>query len=436
MILKLIKIKLISVFSKPLLALLFIVLGFDIYMAIFELSEVSGHSTVNNPFTNLGIGVLSLYFLIYSLIPGNRFIMKSDVDFLFMLPVDEREIIISLSLATFIYNLVMMATINLLLVPAIAYGSFLVTTLFSLVISFIGNIIYKLKFIWRVLLSLILTSWFFSANFNFPFSPLSMFRGYSISYPILAIFTASIVFLSIKSVSLQDLVQGREIHYSKPLKSSLTFNSSSVFLTMLKKNLNIIELGGRIGAGGTQYVVARIEIYYLLLGTTALAFVNYFLHLTFISLFIEFMLLTNFAQASFINEPIWLNLSVMTPIQFARRYLISKLLTIYILFMPLTASFFLYDFSAGIGNLVFPLSFVYLSSVLARVYPVSQSGSQALNVRRFLFSTIGALPVLVIAYLSVFFPFLTLVVLLVLTSPFLFSENFWEKTFEKVISET
>ena len=78
-----------------------------------------------------------------------------------------------------------------------------------------------------------------------------MFRGYLISYPILTIFTALIIFLSIKSVSLQDLVQGREIRYSKPLKSSLTFNSSSIFLTMLKRNLNIIELGGRIGAGGT-----------------------------------------------------------------------------------------------------------------------------------------------------------------------------------------
>ena len=166
-----------------------------------------------------------------------------------------------------------------------------------------------------------------------------------------------------------------------------------------------------------------------------LALVTYFFHLTFISLFIEFILLANFAQASFINEPVWLNLSIMTPIQFARRYLISKLLAIYILFMPVTISFFFYDFSAGIGNLVFPLSFIYLSSVLARIYPVSQNGSQALNVRRFLFSTIGALPEFVITYLSVFFPFYTLIVLLLLTLSFLLSKNFWEKTFEKAISE-
>ena len=96
MILKLIKLKLISIFSKPLLALLFLVLLFDIYMALFKLSEVSNSPyIVDNPFVNLGIGILSFYFLIYSLITRNRFIMKSDIDFLFMLPVDEREIIIA-----------------------------------------------------------------------------------------------------------------------------------------------------------------------------------------------------------------------------------------------------------------------------------------------------------------------------------------------------
>jgi len=437
-ILKLVKLKLISVFSKPLLALLFPFFLFDIYISLLVASSVSTfhYPTIHSPAANLGIGLLSFYFLIYSLIPGNRFVIKSDTDFLFMLPVNEKEIIVSLSLVTFIYNLFIMATFNFILAATIAYGSFLVIVLFSLLISFIWHVLYKFRYIQRLFVSSVLTLWFFSAYFGFPFSPLSMFKGYSIAYPILIIFTASTVFFAIKNASTQDLVQEGGLQSSKSLKSSITFNSSSLLLTMLKKNLNIIELGGRIGAGGTQYVVARIRIYYLLLGTIGLALVSYFFHITIVSLFLEFMLLVNFAQASFVNEPIWLNLSIMTPIQFARRYLLSKVISLYILFMPVTVSFFLYDLEAGIGNLIFPLTFIYLSSALARFYPVSQSGSQSINIRRFIFSTVGVIPVFAITYLSLIFPIYTFTSVLILTIPFLLSKNFWEKTFEKAISET
>jgi len=437
MILKLIKLKLISIFSKPLLVLLFLVLLFDIYVGLLQASRASTspYPTIDSPVANFGIELLSFYFLIYSLIPGNRFVNKSDMDFLFMLPVNEKEIIVTLSLVTFIYNLFLMATLNLLLALIIGYGSFLVITLFSLLISFIGNTLYKLRYIQRLFVSLILTLWFFSAYFGFPLSPLSMFKGYSIAYPILVIFTIFIVFFAIKKVSIQDLVQEGGLQSTKSIKSSLTFNSSSVLLTMLKKNLNIIELGGRIGAGGTQYLIARITIHYLSLGTIGLALVSYFFHVAIVSIFLEFMLLVNFAQASFINEPIWLNLSVMTPIQFARRYLLSKVISLYILFLPITVSFFLYNLEAGIGNLILPLTFIYLSSVLARFYPVSQSGNQAINIRRFIFSTVGLLLVFVITYLSLIFPIYTFIAVLTLTIPFLLSKNFWEKTFEKAISE-
>ena len=437
MILKLVKLKLISIFSKPLLALLFPFFLFDIYLSLLAASSASTlhYPTIHSPAANFGIELLSFYFLIYSLIPGNRFVMKSDIDFLFMLPVDEKEIIVTLSLVTFIYNLFIMATLNFILASTIAYGSFLVIILFSLLISFIGHILYKLRFIRRLFVSLILTLWLFSAYFGFPFSPLSMFKGNPIAYPILTIFTAFAIFLAIKSVTIQDLVQEGKVQSSKSLKSSITFNSSSVLLIMLKKNFNIIELGGRIGAGGTQYVVARIRIYYLLLGTIGLALVSYFFHVTIISLFLEFMLLVNFAQASFVNEPMWLNLSVMTPIQFARRYLLSKLISLYILFLPVTVSFFLYDLKAGIGNLIFPLTFIYLSSVLARFYPVGQSESQSINIRKFIFSTVGVIPVLAITYLSLIFPIYTFIAVLILTIPFLLSKSFWEKTFEKAVSE-
>jgi len=41
---------------------------------------------------------------------------------------------------------------------------------------------------------------------------------------------------------------------------------------------------------------------------------------------------------------------------------------------------------------------------------------------------------LAVAYLSVKFPVYTLIAILVVTLPFLFNKNFWEKSFEKAVS--
>lgn len=48
-------------------------------------------------------------------------------------------------------------------------------------------------------------------------------------------------------------------------------------MAMLKKNLNLIEIGGRTGGfTGGQYSIARVKIYYLTLGVLALAIAYYF----------------------------------------------------------------------------------------------------------------------------------------------------------------
>ena len=407
-------------------------LVFDLFVGMVEVYKTSYLEYLVNyeGLMKVIIEILSLYLLVYSLMPGNAYVFKSDIDFLFMLPVDEKEVIISFSLASFIFDLNILLTFLMILAPIIKFGSLVVIISYALIVSFLGNILYKLKFFQRLLVAVSLSLWFFSAYFGFPYSPFSMLDGDFISYLILVAFTALVVYLSIEKVSLYDLVQGNFLHLSRPIKSSISFCSSSPFLVMLKKNLNIIELGGRGGAGGEKYVIARVRIYYLLLGTIILALIAYIFRVVFTPLFLEYLILVDYAEASFLNEPIWLNLSVMSFIEFARRYLISKLITLYILFLPVTLSFFLFDLNAGLGNLIFPLSFIYLSSVLARVYPRASQ----VNIRRFLFSVISIGSALAVVYLSVKFPIYVLVIVLALSLPFLFSKNFWEKTFEKAIS--
>jgi len=327
-------------------------LVFDLFIGMVEVYNASKFEYLVN-YDNLEkaiIEIQSLYLLIYSLMPGNVYVFKSDIDFLFMLPVDDKEIIISFSLATFIFDLNILLTFLVILAPIIKFGALVVIISYAFITSFLGNILYKLKFFQRLLVAIALSLWFFSASFGFPYSPFSMLDGNSISYFILVAFTALVVYLSIEKVSLYDLVQGNFLQFSRPIKSSISFHSSSPFLVMLKKNLNVIELGGRGGAGGEQYIIARVRIYYLLLGTSTLALIAYVFRNVFIPLFLEYLMLVDYAEASFLNEPIWLNLSVMSPIEFARRYLMSRLIALYILFAPVTLSFFLFDLNAGLGN--------------------------------------------------------------------------------------
>lgn len=434
MIWEIVKLKLRTIYTQPLLVLMFLVLAIDFMVGLFESLTAPLLVRLDSPLANFGVEILSFYFLLYSLFPANRYLVKSDIDFLFMLPVDERDIVIALSITSFIFNLSIMATLILLTAPVLTFGSFIVIILFSLLISFIGNILYKFTLQKRVIISSLMALWFFSAYFNFPLSPLSMFKGYVIGYPVLITFTVLVIFLALRKISIEDLVRANMSQTLRALKGSLNLYSTSPIITMLRKNLNIMELGGRVGAGGGQYVVARIRVYYVFLAMVALAVVTYLLKAVFIPIFIEFLIIVNFAQASFVNEALWLNLSVMQPLQYARKYLFTKLLTLYILFSPIALAEILSgNLSIGVSDLIFPLSFIYLSSVLARVYPTTQYGGQVLNVKRYLFSTLGVVPVIVIMYLSILFPLYILIGILVLNVPFLLSESFWEKSFEKVI---
>lgn len=106
---------------------------------------------------------------------------------------------------------------------------------------------------------------------------------------------------------------------------------------MLKKNINLIELGGRASTFmGGQYMVARVKVYYVTLGMLAMSVLYYLLLFTsiFSLIFIltEFFLVFSIAQASFINEPLWINLSIMSPLEFVRRYFASKIFSLYLAF--------------------------------------------------------------------------------------------------------
>jgi len=145
-------------------------------------------------------------------------------------------------------------------------------------------------------------------------------------------------------------------------------------------------------------------------------------------------------MSAFVNEPLWLNLSVMTPIEFARKYLLAKTLSVFILFLPISISVILLNPIMGIGGLFIPLAYIYGASVNARFYPVIMSQAPSYDARVLTGSLLVAgafIPTYLDTFLLIFGVIATLVgviVTLVFTLPFLLSKGYWEKTFEKTIT--
>lgn len=429
-----------STYSLPLLIFSMLVLIFYIYIGVLE-AEVT-HLIPNNSFTLTSfkttiIELIAIYLISYSIFPTSRVISKSDQDFLFMIPADEKELAIGIICSYLIINLLVVGVLIPFTAPILSFGSFALFLMFSILFSFIPILSLRLRTLYRVIFTILLLLWFISAYFNFPYSPLSMLDNYTYSYFILLGLTIVVIFFSLYKLNVYDLVR---VNYqsTRSIKNPITFSpSSSPLITMLKKNINLIELGGRVSqATGGQYVIARVKIYYILIPIIALALLVYLFPTTSFLVFLtEFLILLNYAQASFINEPLWLDLSIMSPSKFARNYLLSKTLTLYILFIPLTISEILSrNISFAIASLEFPLTFIYLSSMLARFYPVPQSGTQVLNLRRLIFTIIGIIPVLVILFLSLVFPLFTFLIIAIVVSYFFLNERFWEKAFENAIS--
>ena len=390
-----------------------------------------------------GIAYLSFYFLMSS-IYTSVFIQKSDVDFLYMLPFDERDIVIAQSISSFLLSLFSTIFAIYLLFPILSFFSILVVLMVSLMNTF-SYFAFKRH---RKIASAIITVWMLSSIARFPFSPLSMVFGYIYGYFILATLDVIVLVLAMRNASVEDLVnefyrrQGLLTQRGKPT-TSISLYSSSPFVAMLKRNLNFIEIGGRVNIGGVvQQINRRVKLYKMLIANSAIAAVYYiiFAFLFRVSFAEEFVVgFTGFyfilftSQSAFINEPLWLNLSVMTPAEYARKYVLTKTLSLFIIFLPFSISLILLNLTAGLGSLLIPFDFIYVSSIYARFYPVSQSQIPQYGFRNVIAGYLAAVSLIPI-FLDVFFPIGGVIATLVFTLPFLLSKSYWEKTFEKTIA--
>jgi len=206
---------------------------------------------------------------------------------------------------------------------------------------------------------------------------------------------------------------------------------------MLKRNLNFIEIGRADIPGG---ILIRMKMYKVVAITSAIATAIYVNFSFFSHPMLNFLLsifegLTVFmvggffivfiSPSAFVNEPLWLDLSVMTPMEFAGKYLLVGTFSAFIIFLPISVSLILLNPLVGIGSLFIPILYIYTASLNASFYRVT-----IYDIKAGLLAMTSLIPIA----LDAFFPIGGAVVTLAFTLPFLFSKGYWERTFEKIIT--
>ncbi|MEJ2775566.1 hypothetical protein WIW90_04945 [Sulfolobaceae archaeon RB850M] len=459
MLWKLVKFLVLSRVGKPTLVLL---------VAIGILTSLPLLLFHYNKETSLTYSYYDIFFTIFftllplfapqkgSSIPG---IIKSDVDFLFQLPIDSKELALGLIISNIIVSLIYMVVISSFFIPSLGLLAFPTLFLISLIPPSLSVITYSLPLKSRISITFLIVLWDASALMGNPFSPLSMFFGYYEGYFLLALLDVLLLYLAITRFNTVGLASRYFAPEEKEVMKSISFSTSTPFMVMLIKNLHFLEIGGRSNILTAQtFFVRRVDVRWLILVFTIIGVVflvllkiiyspvvnptvintTYYTIIAY-SILIPYMTMFFFVISAFAFEPLWLYLSIMTPLELARNYILSKIIAIEVVLLP-------YIILIGIaeGTIVamdlligIPLSIIFVISTSARFYPVNPAqGRVNMTPSSILFSFISPIPVL--GSLAGAFGVISLVIYLVflaiISLPFMFSEGYWEKTIERYIT--
>ena len=460
MLWKLVKFLVLSRVGKPTLVLL-VALGIltSLPLLLFHYNKE----------TSLTYSYIGIFFTIFftlsplfapqkgSSIPG---IIKSDMDFLFQLPIDSKELALGLIISNIIVSfLIFMVGISILFIPSLGLLAFPTLFLISLIPFSLSVITYSLPLKSRISIAFLMVLWDASALMGNPFSPLSMFFGYYEGYFLLALLDVLLLYLAITRFNTVGLASRYFAPEEKEVMKSISFSTSTPFMVMLIKNLHFLEIGGRTNILTAQtFIVRRVDVRWLILVFTIIGVVflvllkiiyspvvnptvinaTYYIIIIY-SLLIPYMVMFFFVISAFAFEPLWLYLSIMTPLELARNYILSKIIAIEVVLLP-------YIILIGIaeGPIVamdlligIPLSIIFVISTSARFYPVNPAqGRVNMTPSSILFGYIFVIPILgsMAGAFGVISLVIYLVFLAIISLPFMFSEGYWKKTFEKYIT--
>jgi hypothetical protein len=409
---------------------------------------------VNEEFRYLSVFYLTMMIAVSPFNTRFGLASKSDSDFLALLPFDDDKIIASLILGSFIVNVIFLSIFMYWFIEALGIAGATIIPAFALLSSSLPAVLYNLNNRRKILIDLVIVTWFISAIFNFQLSPLSMFYGYFEGYVISYAFAFVTFSIALKKFNFSSYSNFTISSEKGEVKEEISFKSSNPLVLTLTRNLRILEVGGRVNwMGVSTFVSRRVELWKVMLGSSISAIILYFIlsrindgsFLVFYVLFGGWFFMIMIAGAAFITEPIWLDMNVMTPEEFARYYLISKALSIAIILSPFAIlSLILGYLGDALGFIVFiPLSSIFIMSLYARYY--QQRYNMPINVSpiRLLVSLLTSIPLIPLiilsflpAYLILCLPimFSFIVFYLTISLPFIFSKSYWESTIEKIVT--
>jgi hypothetical protein len=378
-------------------------------------------------------------------------VSKSDSDFLAMLPIDDRMLVTSVIIGSIVVNLALSILFVSWFVLSIGLYGIFIPFLLSLISASLPAITYSLSIKRKVLVALGIAGWFLLAGVGFPFSPMSMFVGYdTIGFSLLITLSLSSFFLAIKRFSFTNYSNIIITSEKGEVKEQINFTKVRYpLLVMLVKNLNVLEVGGRVNFMGTiTYVTKRVKLWQILLITSLMGAMIYFAYtlkigffsLNFYVIIITWFLTVLLSSSALISEPIWLDMNVMTPLEFFRNYLISKAIALTVVLLPI-GLFEVLSSQVVLGLTVMvdlPLSSIFVMSLNSRFYRASFQNIQTITAGRFLVSFLSIIPFVVLEVIA-FLPYLSAfiigtVVLLVLDLPFFLSSSYWQSTVEKIMT--
>ncbi len=418
MLRSLLKFVLLTRFSKALLA--FIAFIFVYYVLAF--SEFSAH----NFYSARYLVVLFMIFLfVLSTLGGGIAILKSDRDFLFILPIPRRDLAVALYTA----QLISMGLAVFFLLgyfypffPAAIRTSLLPLDIvaFSISITSLSIISFSLQFYRRLLLASFLSVWTASAMLGLRLSPAGIITGGeylgSLSLVALAVTTTPLALKQLSSVELEfmrSLIRAS----SSDVKKQTDFAGLSPLRAIFSLNFFTVEFSGRMntaGFGGGGYRSVRVRLV-LLLPIMSLLAALYLVLMLKIGTFADVSFITAIASIYMIvftlfmslgvlgNERLWLGFTSVNPFAYLRYVVAARALSVASMFSPFAAADIVMSLlgvrgainAALLVAVVLPCNFILVVLWSGYVSPVQIKEEGSMPSQFNLKQTLNVLPALV-----------------------------------------
>ncbi|MEM3852008.1 MAG: hypothetical protein QXP70_03310 [Methanomassiliicoccales archaeon] len=425
MIGRLIKFLLVTRFSKPLLIMIFGLLAYSILLGTLS-KDV--RSPVSSFFTYYVIGVLVL-LMVFMVYMGGVAIMKSDLDYLFTLPLSRRDLSICLYTVQFIATGISFLFAVGYILPLVGnevssvYMAVAGILLLALAVTSLSVISYRLGSGSKAALSAFIGAWAVLPLLGVNYSFTSLFTG-NVGVAVLELVLLNIPLSIVAARELRTAEIGllRNVaRGSVSFRRTEQFTGASPILAIYRKNLHEVNLTGRIGIGGSMRVrVSRVSIYTVVLAAVPIAGLYGYIAMTvgahaisipvlLATLYTGIFVPILFSQDVLAHERAWLSFTSMPPQQYWRHLSAAKMVQCFLLTLPFAAVdmvLYLHGQLEAAGAMIFISSTVpfftcvviYMNARLAAMQILDtdfMAGQQGLR-------QVGALfPVLLLAIMSI-----------------------------------